>query len=453
MLTSNKLNRILPVNTPISISQWSSSTYIENQAATLASTCSLDTSARPFAWPYLLTAGQADFKNEQELSTRLQLYFLLQQIVNLSTEEVSQYYSSQGAVEEWRDTARRIRTDAERVTTQPETFSLESGLRDKNIPLLRRLLETYAIADPAVGYCQGMSDLAAPVIEMYVKSSEGNQDCSNVSMGQHHPELQRGEEAQGQGSCHKMECNIFWCFWGILQHMRANFLRGMVRVKEDIAAVKMLTSNVDTRLHSHICQVGAGGFEFCFQMLLLLLRRELPWCEANMLWDSLFARHALLHHGLDRKCPKCLKWEDLMTSSQLKSPNSFPEVDNRGEELSVEQPTDKGSSTHPDILLDWREPKFAQKLGPIFKASDDMLRALSIASTTALLVQHRKSYLACNNLPEIVQLSNKLPDLGPGIGLKLASQAMSLILQDLERGTLPHGVVSVEAASCTCYGP
>jgi hypothetical protein len=115
-------------------------------------------------------------------------------------------YALQGAVEEWRDTARRISTDAERVTAQSEVFSLESGFRSENVHRLKRLLETYAIADPAVGYCQGMSDLAAPVIEMYVKN-EANQDCACLLTDQQHPEPRIGQRAQAR-VCPEIESNV-----------------------------------------------------------------------------------------------------------------------------------------------------------------------------------------------------------------------------------------------------
>jgi hypothetical protein len=234
-----------------------------------------------------------------------------------------------------------------------------------------------------------MSDLAAPVIEMYVKN-EANQDCACLLTDQQHPEPRIGQRAQAR-VCPEIESNIFWCFWSILQHMRDNFLIGMVRMKEDIAAVKKFTASADKRLHSHLCQVGAGGFEFCFQMLLLLLRRELPWTEANILWDSLFARHALLSHDLQRPCPRCFKWGDIMINRKDTAPNHL-----------VEKHADESPSTLHGAILDL-DPKIDTESGAIFRNSGDMLRVLSVASSTALLIMHRKSYLRCQNLPEVVQ--------------------------------------------------
>jgi hypothetical protein len=117
----------------------------------------------------------------------------------------------------------------------------------------------------------------------------------------------------------------------------------------------------------------------------------------------------------------------------------------------VEKHADESPSTLHGAILDL-DPKIDTESGAIFRNSGDMLRVLSVASSTALLIMHRKSYLRCQNLPEVVQLSNKLPDLGPGIGLQLAAQAMSLISHDMERCKLPDGGASAKPTACGCYG-
>jgi hypothetical protein len=93
----NNFNRVTPFNAPISKSQWFSATSNEIQAASLTSSCSLDASARCFAWPFLLTAGLADFRDAQEQKTRLHRFSLLQNILSQSSAEISQYYQSQAS--------------------------------------------------------------------------------------------------------------------------------------------------------------------------------------------------------------------------------------------------------------------------------------------------------------------------------------------------------------------
>lgn len=140
-------------------------------------------------------------------------------------------------------------------------------------------------------------------------------------------------------------------------------------------------------------------------MLLCLFRRELPWAEANLLWDSLFARHALMHTGAGEECSAC------------KASDS-----GNGEKMSV----GRGVSARDDT------PESDQAaVGPSHVRHDirggTCLRPLCVAAAAALLMLHRDSFMRCNSLGEVVQQANRLPDLGPGTGLRLAARASELI--------------------------
>lgn len=42
----------------------------------------------------------------------------------------------------------------------------------------------------------------------------------------------------------------------------------------------------------HLHSLDAGDCRFCFQMLLLLFRREVPWKQLMVLWESMWAYEA-----------------------------------------------------------------------------------------------------------------------------------------------------------------
>ena len=212
-----------------------------------------------------------------------------------------------------------------------------------------------------------------------------------------------------------------------MQHVKNNFLVGMQKIQDDIAAVRTLLIKTDARLHRyisspfgfrrlpphpdtsflcrHLQRIGAGGLEFCFQMLLLMFRRELPWQEANLLWDSLLARHMALSMENGFGCPGCIAASSM--------PHKQPAAINAGQACASQD-------------------------------GDDVLRSLTTATAVALLLEHRQSYSRCNSVEEVVQLSNRLPDLGPGIGLRLAAASFDIISSQDRRGRGRRGM-------CGCY--
>ena len=159
-------------------------------------------------------------------------------------------------------------------------------------------------------------------------------------------------------------------------------------------------------LFRHLNQIGAGGLEFCFQMLLLLFRRELSWEESNKLWDAIFAQHVFLKAEPNFHCPGCF----LDTGGNIET----------GRE-----------GAHPET-----------------KHIQDVFRSLSIAAAVALLISHRKSLLRCTRLEELVQLANRLPDQGMGSGLRIATMASKLVTSSETRKRSP-----ITTFTCGCIDP
>ena len=141
-------------------------------------------------------------------------------------------------------TLRRIGTDADRITTEPEFLAAGDGRRAQTISRLKRVLAAQALHDPEVAYCQGMSDLLAPFLEIFPSASDPA-PLRPTGGEEHEPTPQAVVRSGGDLEADTM---VFACFSQLMRHMRGNFLAGMRKVKEDMGAVRDVLSEEDPSL-------------------------------------------------------------------------------------------------------------------------------------------------------------------------------------------------------------
>ncbi len=212
--------------------------------------------------------------------------------------------------------------------------------------------------------------------------------------------------------------------------VRGNFQVGMCKVKEDIASMRRL-EQLDPELHRHLEAAGAGGYQFCFQMLLLLFRRDLPWGEANLLWDFLMAWQALLlrreaHEG-DPAGPEPEPGPGL---SQPAAEAAAAEEGRPEGAASAPLAPGQGGPDAAAVLAD-----LLAQLGAPAEASERerrLFRRLCVACGLALLMLNRYRLLECGGVEEVQRLSNRFKIEGPegssaGVGLHLAACAAALV--------------------------
>lgn len=125
-----------------------------------------------------------------------------------------------------------------------------------NIVGLFNILTTYALNNPEISYCQGMSDLAAPLLVV-------TQD----------------------------ETLAYLCFCKVMQRLRSNFLLKGAALLGKFTQLSLLLRRIDTELFDYLQEVEVGNMYFCYRMLLLELKREFPFTEnlnvMEMIWSSL----------------------------------------------------------------------------------------------------------------------------------------------------------------------
>ncbi|XP_063064851.1 TBC1 domain family member 25 isoform X2 [Engraulis encrasicolus] len=121
---------------------------------------------------------------------------------------------------------------------------------------LTDLLTTYAITHPQVSYCQGMSDIASPILAVMDN-----------------------------------EAHAFICFCGIMKRLEGNFRPDGQLMSVKFQHLKLLLQYSDPEFYSYLVSKGADDLFFCYRWLLLELKREFAFDDAlrmlEVTWSSL----------------------------------------------------------------------------------------------------------------------------------------------------------------------
>ncbi|KAL0738544.1 hypothetical protein Bca4012_014754 [Brassica carinata] len=127
------------------------------------------------------------------------------------------------------------------------------------------LLEAYALHDPEIGYCQGMSDLLSPILSVIPEDHEA-----------------------------------FWCFVGFMKKARQNFRVDEVGITRQLSIVSKIIRSKDSQLYKHLEKVKAEDCFFVYRMVLVMFRRELTLEQTLFLWEVMWADQAAVRAGIGR---------------------------------------------------------------------------------------------------------------------------------------------------------
>ncbi|XWS50156.1 hypothetical protein CRYUN_Cryun12cG0064800 [Craigia yunnanensis] len=125
------------------------------------------------------------------------------------------------------------------------------------------ILEAYALYDPEIGYCQGMSDLLSPIISVVEDDSEA-----------------------------------FWCFAGFMKRARHNFRLDEVGIRRQLNIVSKIIKCKDIHLYRHLEMLQAEDCFFVYRMVVVLFRRELNFEQTLCLWEVMWADQAAIRAGI-----------------------------------------------------------------------------------------------------------------------------------------------------------
>ncbi|CDY64485.1 BnaCnng43980D [Brassica napus] len=125
------------------------------------------------------------------------------------------------------------------------------------------ILEAYAVYDPEIGYCQGMSDLLSPLIAVI-----------------------------------EDDALAFWCFVGFMSKARHNFRLDEVGIRRQLSMVSKIIKYKDIRLYRHLENLEAEDCFFVYRMVVVLFRRELTFEQTLCLWEVMWADQAAIRTGI-----------------------------------------------------------------------------------------------------------------------------------------------------------
>ncbi|KAA8540081.1 hypothetical protein F0562_026773 [Nyssa sinensis] len=127
------------------------------------------------------------------------------------------------------------------------------------------ILEAYALYDPEIGYCQGMSDLLSPIITVITEDHEA-----------------------------------FWCFVGFMRKARHNFRLDEVGIRRQLNIVSKVIKCKDSHLYRHLEKLQAEDCFFVYRMVVVLFRRELTFEQTICLWEVMWADQAANRAGIGK---------------------------------------------------------------------------------------------------------------------------------------------------------
>lgn len=127
------------------------------------------------------------------------------------------------------------------------------------------ILETYALYDPEIGYCQGMSDLLSPFVALMDEDYEA-----------------------------------FWCFVHFMHVARDNFRLDEMGIRKQLNLVARIIKTKDPHLYSHLEKLEAEDCFFVYRMVVVLFRRELSFEQTLCLWEVIWANQAAVREGIKK---------------------------------------------------------------------------------------------------------------------------------------------------------
>ncbi|KAG5832886.1 hypothetical protein ANANG_G00295950 [Anguilla anguilla] len=210
----------------------------------------IDPAIRGEVWPFLLQYYSCDSTSEEREAWRLQKRGEYQEIqhrrLSMSPEEHSEF---------WRKVQFTVDKDVVRTDRSNHFFR---GENNPNVEIMRRILLNYAVFNPGMGYCQGMSDLVAPLLT----------------------------EVQD-------ESDTFWCFVGLMENTIFISSPRDEDMERQLMYLRELLRLMLPRFHQHLTQLGEDGLQllFCHRWVLLCFKREFPDTEALRMWEACWAHY------------------------------------------------------------------------------------------------------------------------------------------------------------------
>lgn len=254
---SKKFNKVLDVfvdpnkRTPLSEKEWTN--YFDGNGRVMSPKDfrirvfhgGLEPGLRREAWVHLLGVYPSDLSVEE----RTRFLFIKTQVY----KHLKENWQARNP-QEIEPVTHMVHKDVLRTDRTHHFFNVPED--HPNILSLYNILTTFALNNPEISYCQGMSDLAAPLLVV-------TED----------------------------ETMAYLCFCKVMQRLRCNFLLKGTALLQKFGQLSLLLQRTDENFYKYLQDIDGGNLYFCYRMLLLELKREFPFVEAlrvmEIIWSSI----------------------------------------------------------------------------------------------------------------------------------------------------------------------
>ena len=210
----------------------------------------IEPSLRRVAWRHLLNIFPLHLSGRERfdyLKRKEREYYDLR-------DEWKDKFINGSVTEEVKYVASMVKKD---VLRTDRTHKFYAGADDnKNVLSLFHILVTYALTHPNISYCQGMSDIASPILVIQ-----------------------------------KDEAQAYLCFCGLMKHLHVNFKPDGSAMMTKFSHLADLMQLHDSLFFKYLQNINAGDLFFCYRWLLLGLKREFPFDDAlymlEVMWSTL----------------------------------------------------------------------------------------------------------------------------------------------------------------------
>ncbi|KAH0789093.1 TBC domain containing protein [Histomonas meleagridis] len=193
-------------------------------------------------------------ESRTEENKKLKEYFnqITQQVDNISQEQLLQNQRFQRLF-------KVIDNDVDRTDRTLDAFKSKPGLT-----LLTKLLRSYLVYNPIVGYLQGMNDLFVPLIKLFL--SEWNEEGHPVE----------GDRLLSDDEIDENASKIFWHFSSMVKHIKHEGLLSSVSTCNKIAEeINNILSKVNPSLTIWLKRNDLSTFLFMYSSFVMLYKRNI----------------------------------------------------------------------------------------------------------------------------------------------------------------------------------
>jgi len=152
----------------------------------------------------------------------------------------------------FRERRHRIEKDVIRTDRSNPMFVDDEG---EGLKRLNNILLTYSFYNFDLSYCQGMNELAAPLLVVM-----------------------------------EDEVEAFWCFQKLMDITEPNFHKDSNGMHTQLQLLRHLCQEMEPELFNYLEAKECSNLYFCFRWLLILYKREFPLTEVLRLWEALWSR-------------------------------------------------------------------------------------------------------------------------------------------------------------------